>query len=365
MTEKKRLAIAMNNLGVGGAQRAMVTLIRGLDLDAWTVTAIVFSKKGTYAKDLPDNVGVVAIGMGLLQQIVNVRKFCKANPDTIILTAQTRSSRIFALSKKLGLIHNILVIREPNRITKRASGLIDRLWAFFLPTLYKNSDRFIGLSETVRDDIANLVTRPRDTIPVIPNSVDLDRIQSMGSQPSGHPFLVEKSVPVILGVGRLVEQKAFDVLIAAVALVRRETRVRLMILGEGELDEKLRQQARDLGLGEDFDLPGFQENPYSFMARADVFVLSSRWEGSPNALLEAMAVGAPVVACDCPSGPREIVVSEELGKLCPVDDPEALAQAILATLANPGDANARQDHIRRNHGIEAWTDAYVRAILGE
>lgn len=361
----QRLTICIANLGVGGAQRAMIALANSLSHKGWAVDLIVFRSIGSYATTLEPSIVVHETGKNLLCFLARVRQHSVRNVSTVYLITQRNVVGPFCFAKRFGLIKQTLVLREANRLDDMVRGFSGwtRQWLF--RWLYRSCGSFIALSEATQNDIIWLLKMPSVKPVVIPNAVDVESLKTKASATNNHDWLGEDRLcPVILGVGRLVEQKAFDVLISAVSLVRKKTRVRLLIIGEGNLEGKLRQQARDLGLGEDFDLPGFQDNPYSFMARADAFVLSSRWEGSPNALLEAMAAGAPVIACDCPSGPREILVSEELGKLCPVDDPEALAQAILSTLANPGDAQARQNHIRKNHGTAAWTDAYIRAILG-
>jgi glycosyltransferase involved in cell wall biosynthesis len=142
-------------------------------------------------------------------------------------------------------------------------------------------------------------------------------------------------VPVILGVGELCARKDFGTLIRAFALVRRERPARLVILGKGRQREKLEALARELGVGADVSLPGFVNNPYPYMKRASLFVLSSAYEGFGNVLVEALATGTPVVATDCPSGPREILEDGRYGPLVPVGDVRRLASSILDTLAHP------------------------------
>jgi len=150
-----------------------------------------------------------------------------------------------------------------------------------------------------------------------------------------HPWFAPGEPPVILSVGRLTKQKDYPTLIRAFALVHRERPARLMILGEGEERPKLEALIQELSLDDDVSLPGFVDNPYAYMARSAVFVLSSAWEGLPTVLIEAMAVGTPVVATDCPSGPAEILEGGKWGKLVPVGDVEALAEAIARKISSP------------------------------
>jgi len=138
-------------------------------------------------------------------------------------------------------------------------------------------------------------------------------------------------------VGRLAKQKDFSTLLAAMGILRMEygLEARLIILGEGNERKKLGDMARSLGLEGAIDMPGFVPEPFPYMARASIFVLSSAWEGSPNVLIEALAIGVPVVSTDCPSGPREILQGGKYGRLVPVGDSEALARAMFETIKAP------------------------------
>jgi glycosyltransferase involved in cell wall biosynthesis len=167
---------------------------------------------------------------------------------------------------------------------------------------------------------------------VIYNPVITPDLLAAAARPPGHPWLADGGPPVVLGVGRLTRQKDFQNLLRAFAIVRQQRPARLLILGEGEERPALEALIAELGLGSDVALPGFVPGAHSCMARAGVFVLSSAWEGLPTVLIEALAMGAPVVATDCPSGPREILRGGELGLLVPPGDSKALAEGILAAL---------------------------------
>jgi glycosyltransferase involved in cell wall biosynthesis len=163
-------------------------------------------------------------------------------------------------------------------------------------------------------------------------------------------------------VGRLTRQKAFDVLIRAFVEVRKDHRARLMILGEGDERPALEGLVNKYGLEQDIILPGFVPNPYPYMAHAAAFVLSSRWEGLPTVLVEAMALGAPVISTDCPSGPREILLDGKYGQLVPVDDPIALALAIAKSLRT----NEYHPYLEswKSFELECVVDKYIDILLG-
>ena len=176
------------------------------------------------------------------------------------------------------------------------------------------------------------------------NPVVTPDLQTKAESPLEHPWFKESEPPVVLAVGRLSEQKAFDVLIQAFSLVRKKRPARLLILGEGEDRLALEALILKLGIKQDVELMGFVQNPYAFMAHASLFVLPSRWEGLPTVLIEALYLGMPIVATDCPGGSREILRDGALGRLVPVDDPVILAEAIQGSM---GDA-------RSSHPKESW-----------
>lgn len=214
-------------------------------------------------------------------------------------------------------------------------------WRYLAPLVargYRDADAIVAVSEGVADELSAHTGIERARISVIYNPVVTPRIHTRASEPPAHPwFAPGRDTPVILGAGRLVRMKDFITLIHAFAAVRRKRRTRLVILGEGRRRGELERLVHSLGLDADVELPGWCGNPYACMANADLFVLSSRGEGLPNALLEAMACGCPVVSTDCPSGPREILENGRYGELVPVGDSAAMAAAIERTLDAPAD----------------------------
>jgi len=215
---------------------------------------------------------------------------------------------------------------------------------FLMRLFYPWADKVVAVSKGVADDLVRITRLPKDKIQVIYNPVVTSEFFIKAEEPLDHPWFKPGEPPVILGVGRLTEAKDFPTLIRAFTLVRKERPARLMILGEGEDRPKLDALVKELGLEKDVALPGFVENPYKYMKRAAVFVLSSKWEGLPTVLIEAMALGTPVVSTACPSGPSEILEGGKWGRLVPVGDVEALAKAIVEALSTSHDKYAFQRH---------------------
>jgi len=231
-----------------------------------------------------------------------------------------------------------LLLNEQNTISLEsgnASKWRGRLVPWLIKRFYPWANGIVVVSNGVRDDMAQLTKIPRERITVIYNpSVVGAEVWEKAQAPLDHPWFKPDQPPVLVAVGRLQMQKDYPTLLHAFAKVRKNRPVRLLILGEGKERVPLEELIKELGLEQDISLPGFVMNPYAYMARASLFVLSSRWEGLPTVLIEALCCGTPVVSTDCPSGPREILRDGQYGQLVPVGDVDELARAIEATLKN-------------------------------
>ena len=192
--------------------------------------------------------------------------------------------------------------------------------------------------------------------PIIPEGFSL-----RANEPVFHPWLVDDAPPVLLGVGRLAKQKDFPTLIRAFAKVRQKVEAKLIILGEdteGNLQSELTALAAELGVGADVDFCGHVDNPVAYMSRARIFVLSSGHEGGPVVLIEALACGCAVVSTDIPGYAREFLQNSDAGQLVPVADPDAMAKAILAQLAQSDLTHPRVDTTPFQTAVSA--EAYVK-----
>ena len=193
----------------------------------------------------------------------------------------------------------------------------------------------MAVSVGVADDLSARTGIPRQKIQVIYNPVITEALQSAAAATVEHPWLQPGQPPVLLAVGRLDKQKDFPMLVHAFRTVRNQRRAHLMILGEGPDRARIEQAIQEAGLSGDVSLPGFEQNPYRFMKRAAVLAFSSQWEGFGVVLVEALALGMPVVSTDCMYGPAEVLCNGRYGTLVPVGDHEAMAQALLTALDKP------------------------------
>jgi len=225
---------------------------------------------------------------------------------------------------------------------------------------YRRADAIIAVSAGIGKQLTTLVSGNTAKVHVVPNPVLTERVFSGAMDEVDHKWLTVKNLPVVLAAGRLSSEKGFDSLLSALALVLPYFPCKLIILGEGELRQGLQQLSMELGIEDAVDFPGFVSNPFAFMAKSDLFVLSSRKEGLPNVLVQALALCYNVVSTDCVTGPREILDDGELGRLVPVDEPVAMADAIVAALREPMTRPPKEWYDR--YAISTVTDKYLSVL---
>jgi glycosyltransferase involved in cell wall biosynthesis len=211
-------------------------------------------------------------------------------------------------------------------------GMKSAIHKVLMRYLYPRAAKIVAVSQGVANELVTILHLRSDQVHVIWNPIVSDRLIAASTAPVAHRWFWDRSIPIILSVGRLTEAKDFHTLIRALGRAMGIRKLRLIILGEGALRVSLETLISELCLSEYVDLHGFVDNPFAWMKKADLFVLSSRWEGFGNVLVEAMACGTPVVSTDCPGGPAEILEQGKWGRLVPVGDEEALAQAMLESL---------------------------------
>jgi glycosyltransferase involved in cell wall biosynthesis len=227
--------------------------------------------------------------------------------------------------------------------------------------LYPCADNIIVTSQGVADDMSRYTGLARNRIEVVPSPVIPDSLLDEKMPIPDHPWFKHKQVPLILSVGELATRKDFETLLQAFARLRQHRRCRLMILGRGKRRQSLLQLAEHLGIADDLDLPGFVDSPYAYMAHADLFAFTSRWEGLGFVLIEALAVGTPVVSTDCPSGPAEILQGGRYGPLVPVGDIAGLASAMQMTLDDPLPRETLRE-AAKPFTVSASAEAYLHAM---
>lgn len=335
-----RVALHLPTLDAGGVEKACLLLARefvhlGLDVDL-----VVLRAEGALADEIPPGVRLINLGArrtltGLLPLI---RYLHRERPAVMIanLGAQNISAILARLATRAP---TRLIAVQHNALTRqaRAGGWQLRLLPFFYHLLLPLADKVVCVSHGVAEDLSRATGLKRDAINVIHNPVE---VPDTAAFPLEAEQFFRHGYPVAVAVGRLVPQKGFDTLIRAVALANQTTSLGLVIVGDGPLrDEPLELATRE-GIADRVHLAGFQPHPAAFARRANMLVLSSRYEGFGTVLVEALACGVPVVSTDCDFGPSEILQAGRLGRLVSVDDVVALAEAMLSTLSEKPDRDA-------------------------
>ena len=326
--------VLLQNLAGGGAERVLLTLASALAGTGMAVRLVLVRAEGPYLDDVAHDLRRSILGPQRTRQVLPalVHRLRLQRPRWLI-TGLTHVNLVGIAARRIAMSGTRILVTEHNRITPD-QAVPGGHWARqLMPLVYPMADEIVAVSKGVGQDLVRAARLPSARVRVVHNPVDCRRIAKLAREVAPHPWLVAGGPPVILGVGRLLPQKDFATLLRAFALLRSHRPGRLVILGEGPERERLMTLARELDVERDVLLPGFVANPFAWLGRAWLFVLSSAWEGLPTVLIEALACGTPVVATDCPHGPREIL--EDLGPLVPVGDANAMEQAMRRMLDAP------------------------------
>lgn len=334
----QKLTFLLPSLRGGGAERTLVTLANEFARQGISTDLVVVSSDGPNKDLLSPHVNLIDLkGSRVAFSIFSLIRYFQLTRPSAAFSALDNMNILAIIARMLAGSPNRLVISVRNHLStssandKTLFGRINPLAS----RLYHFADEIVGISEGVAEDLCGLARLKRERVRVIYNPVVDDQMLALGRLEFQHHWLSDPSVPVILAVGRLVPQKDYPTLIHAFSLVRAKQPAKLLILGDGPEWNKLKKLISSLGLTDDIELAGYLSNPYVCMRLADVFALSSQWEGFGRVLVEAMAFGTPVVATDCPSGPREILEDGKWGKLVPLCDPASFANALLEQLNGP------------------------------
>ena len=332
----KRIAFFLPSLHGGGAERAVVNLLKGMLGQNISLDLVLANAEGPYLNLVPEQVRVVNLATGrVIKAILPLSRYLQQNKPCALVSNMNHANVVAVLAKKLARIESKLMLVEHNTLSVDTSKLFrGKFIPPFMKLLYPHADFIVGVSKGVAEDLEVQLGLAEGKVNVIHNPIFDAQLIAKAKTPLDHPWFQKENPPVFLAVGRLTEQKDFLTLIKAFALLRKQRLARLIILGEGECRNQLEEMINMLEIGDDVSLPGFVENPYAYMYNASAFILSSRWEGLSNVLIEAMACGCPVVSTDCPSGPKEILEGGKYGLLLPVGDAVSLSESMLQVLDN-------------------------------
>lgn len=359
------IAIFIPSLNGGGAEKIMVTLANAFSGRGYSVDLVMASATGPYLGDVSDSVRIVDLDAGrVIKALLPLARYLSREKPVAMLSAMGHSNIIAILARMLARASTRLVISERNTISiqyEQSHGIWQKLLYKLIPILYPKADAICGVSQSVSSDLERFANLPISAVITIYNPFDLHTISRLSAKPPDYLWFEDNKLPIILAIGRLTEQKGFFTLIQAFSILKRTHHARLLILGDGELRKNLESYLYDCGLSDNnVQMPGFVSNPFSYLARCRMFVLSSQWEGLPGVLIQAMACGAPVVSTNCMSGPDEILEGGRWGRLVPVGDVQALAKAMEEVLDLPReklpDVRLRAQDFAQDKAVDAYLE---------
>lgn len=339
MSGGRHLALFLPALAGGGAERVMISIAGALAREGWAVDLVLVKAKGVYVGQVSPDVRVVHLQRArMLTSMLALVDYLRRERPAVLLSTLNYANVLAIVAGRVAGVPTRIIVRQSNtiRVGARAAQRASlRMMPWLIRLTYPRADAVVAVSEAVADELVALGAVSRGTVSVIPNPIVTSELFRLMCAPPGHPWLTSPDIPVILAVGRLTPQKDYPTLLRAFQRVRLLRPCRLLILGEGRERAALESMVRDLGLAECVAMPGFVDNPFAYMARVQVVVSSSAWEGLPGVLIQALACGARVVATDCPGGSKDVLGEGRYGRLVPVGDDEAMAEALLASLTGP------------------------------
>lgn len=358
-----KIAIVLHHLGYDGPERVMMTLASELMKRGVAVDILTLEGDATYSPIVPEEVDIVDLNkFGAFDAGVKMTKYLKSVfPDTVLangakatLAAQIARSKLPMMPKLVGVIHDNM--KRSMAFDSRDDELIGIVKKMPIDYAYQRVDRLVAVSDGVADSVAEYLDIPRKRIKVIKNPINSDRLKEQAAEAVRHPWFAdgrENDPPTIVYSGRLTMAKDIATMLHALARVLETTPARLALIGEGGERNRLERLAKDLDIGSSVAFLGYQRNPHKYVARANLFAMSSLFEGFATGIAEALTLGTPAVSTDCPSGPSELLPKD---RLAPVGDSDALAAAMIRVLTDPDKSRPKAPFPSIVQTVQAYMD---------
>jgi glycosyltransferase involved in cell wall biosynthesis len=358
------IVFIISTLRGGGAQRVFLNLLKKLDKKNFSISLISIRDKESEYDEMLSGIRVMYLNARRSRYgIGKVVKIIRDIKPHIIFSTLAYINFIVIISSLFIRTDTKYIARETivtKSHLKTHSSFIRLLYKCLFTLLYKKYDRIVCQSNDMKNDLKQEYSIAEKKLTVINNPVNFEYIEHKLKEKNNYIF--DRTKKNIVGVGRLTHQKGFDLLIKAFALMNRNDSC-LHIIGQGEAETSLKKMCGDLSLDDRVCFWGHQDNPYVFMKQADVFVLSSRYEGFPNVVLEAMACGTRIVAFKCPGGLNEIITHGTDGWLVEQGNINEMAKTIGYALNNPLDSQNIKQSVWKRYRSEIIVKYYEDLFL--
>ena len=362
--EKLKIVFFIPSLSMGGAEKVFVTLANRFCNLGHKVTIVTLGLGGQLSGELDKRVCQHSLNASRLALCLpGLLWFLVRNKIDVFVSGLQYPNIISSFAHLLSLSKAKLIVTEHSNSTELLKKLTP--WRRSILKLgvnlaYSRASTIVAVSEGVKECLNNTYKMPAWNVVVIHNPVDLQRIHLLSQEDLNHPWFDEKSLPVVVAVGRLSVEKNFSLLIRAFLAVTERIEARLAIIGDGPLRIRLESEAASLGLARRIMFVGFSTNPYYYILRSNVLVVSSTREGFSNVIVEGLALGKPIVSTDCKSGPSEILLDGVYGRLVPVNDEVSLAAAIVQAIK---ESNFEGLHRARDFDADKIAAKYLEVFV--
>lgn len=334
---KKKIVFVINSLDYGGAEKIFISLLAALDKSVFDVEVVVLEGKDkafiASRCNCPFTVLDKRKPIDFFRLVFSLGNLLKRKKPDLIVSFLTYSNYVVLLSRAIFNYKIRIVVAEHSVVSRCGVGVAGFIRKFLVKIAYPLADNIVVVSNGCKDELVSEFGVAEEKIKVIYNGIDIDALNRLSSNEVSHPWFKER-IPIFVTVGRLTKAKNHQLLLRAFALLCRQGNYRLVIIGHGDEEIKLKELARVLGISDSVLFLGYQDNPYKFIVKSSVFVLSSSWESFSLAIVEAMSLGVPVVSTNCSFGPGEIIDNNRNGLLVPVSDVEAMAHAMSKMVSN-------------------------------
>ncbi|MFN3739293.1 MAG: glycosyltransferase [Thermodesulfovibrionales bacterium] len=364
ISEVKKILFVIPSFGGGGAERVCLNLLKGLNRERFKPEVVVFYEENAYEYDIPKDLRIRCLfkrkALDFFRLVYLLSKIIRKEKPQLIVSFLTYTNYLTIIARMIARTDVPIIVSEHTHLSRDLSfQRFKFIKKKLVRYLYPKAECIITVSKGVKEDLHTNFGIPEDRCIVIYNPLDIDLIREKIHDEVDHPWFKE-DVPIIIACGRLTLEKNYPLLLKGIKKVLKRINVRLIIIGEGEKRLSLESLTTSLGIEKNVAFLGFKQNPFKYIARANLFVLSSLYEAFGNVVLEAMACGVPVISTRCPSGPDEIITDGVNGLLVPVGDEDALAEAILRLL---GDKELRQRLAKA--GKKRAEDFRIEKIIAE
>ncbi len=360
MNGNKQISLFLYSLRGGGAEKMMVKIANELHQRGHDIDLVLVHADGPYKSLIDPSVSMTEIGgKNTFKILYNLWSYVrKSHPDVLLSTMEIPNIVSILATRTPNSVPVVIRIANINSMKRREGKY--KLIPLLKRHIYPRSEAIVTISDGVAHDLSDVTGIHESEMKTIYNPAFDPEILEMKCEPVDHEWLNDEDKRVVIGVGNMKPQKDFPTLLRALSLLEED--VHLIILGKGRGKSNLHELATQLRIDDRVLFPGFVDNPYAYMSKADVFALPSAWEGFGNVIVEAMACGTPVVCADCPGGPAEILGEGTYGPLVPVGDDQAMAKAIKNLLIDPTDSKELKSRAEE-FSVENIVDQYENVLL--